>query len=203
MKKTAAGIYMIKNNISGNTYIGSTSNLSRRISRHKYVIKNCLRDNLYILEDAQKYGLNSFEFNILEHCNVDDLKDREDHYFKLYNPTYNVWPTIFSAKNRHYSSEQKENLVQSALINLDKINLNKEANSLKLKAAWIRRKNNPNFQQIMSKSSRIGSSHSEETRKSMSKNRLGKKKPEGFGDKIRQIRMRTKLINGKFKKKEQ
>lgn len=192
MKKTDSGVYMIRNTVSGNTYIGSAKNISKRFAGHRFTLKKGIRNNLGMLNDYSIYGASSFEYIIVEFCDIPCLKERESYYFDLYKPTYNVWKTIYSAKGRAYTPEQKERIVASAIINLKSINTEKELQSIKLKNAWIKRRNDPNFQETIAKCSRLGMIHSEETKSEMSKNRLGKKKPDSMKEKTRQRRLGTK-----------
>lgn len=172
---------------SGNFYIGSSKNVSKRIGRHKYVLKNNIYDNSRIKEDAIKYGIDSFIFEVLEYCDDSERLQKEQHYYEKLNPYYNVWPSVYSAKNRNYTPEQLQRLKELHKPIKD-IELFKE----KLKLAWIKRKKDPNFKEIMARSSRLGSKHSDETKNLFSIQRKGKPKSEAMKDKLRKFRIGTK-----------
>lgn len=82
-----SGIYKITNTITDEFYIGSSKNIKHRWVKHKCpsTWKNCPNNTLYI--DMQKYGLNNFTFEILEE--TDNLKEREQYWINLLQPTYN------------------------------------------------------------------------------------------------------------------
>jgi group I intron endonuclease len=46
--------------------------------------------NLNIQSDLKQYGRNTFVFGIIEHCEPEQLLERERYYINLYNPEYNL-----------------------------------------------------------------------------------------------------------------
>jgi group I intron endonuclease len=89
------GVYEIKLG-SDFSYIGSTKNLKKRCSQHLSQLNSNIHVNKNIQNDFNKYGLDSFQFSILETTNDHDtaLKLEEkiiNEYFhcgkKLYNKT--------------------------------------------------------------------------------------------------------------------
>ena len=85
--KKKVGIYMITNITNGNRYIGSSRNILKRWSTHKYDAK---RRSLPLYDDIREFGLDQFEFIILEECTVDELKVREQYYIDKLHPEYNI-----------------------------------------------------------------------------------------------------------------
>lgn len=80
------GVYGI---FEGDTclYVGESQQYKRRISDHKYYIKNPFissTPNFYT--KLQKHR--NITFKILEACN--DHKDKEQHYIDTYKPLYNI-----------------------------------------------------------------------------------------------------------------
>lgn len=85
------GIYCIRNKINDKKYIGKSINIEQRFSAHKTVLVKTDRDkkktNRYLHSAVQKYGLDSFEFTILEvftDIDEDMLKDRELYWMDFY-----------------------------------------------------------------------------------------------------------------------
>lgn len=181
-----SGVYRIQNMVTGKIYIGSSNDIYKRIGRHKYVLKKGLNENIRMKQDCEKYGLNSFLFGIVEYCEKGKLKEREQHYFQLWNPQYNVWKNIYSAKNREYTKEQLKyfKTYQHGPKDLKKF-------SETLKKAWVIKREKYTSEELfkIKSDSRKGIKHSEETKKLFSLQRKGKKKPSGFGEKIREVRL--------------
>lgn len=79
------GIYMIVNTVNGKKYIGSSSNVKRRLRDHLYSFRS--KSNFKNLQnDFEKFGEESFKFKIIEEVNNKDiLKKREDYYIEKLN----------------------------------------------------------------------------------------------------------------------
>lgn len=87
-----SGIYFIKNKINNKIYIGSSIDLKRRISAHKYLLKNNKHYNLYLQRAWNKNTFKNFEFIIFE--TFDDiaekeLREKEENYIKNFKSLYN------------------------------------------------------------------------------------------------------------------
>jgi hypothetical protein len=186
------GVYKIRNKVSEKLYIGSSVNVYRRFYRHRQVLREELLENLRIKEDCEKYGIDSFEFEVIEYCEKDILKKREQFYFEKLCPQYNVWKSVYSATDREYTDEQIENFKKIKHPIKDK-----EAFKKKLKIAWITRKAGPDFKEKHG-NARRGISHSEETKLKMSMMRKGKTKSSEWKVKIGKSKIGKKLINGKY-----
>ncbi len=88
--KIPSGVYMITCNKNGKRYIGSSNQPNRRKKEHWCLSNDPIRySNVEMRNDMLEYGREYFTFNILEHCSVDMLIQRERYYQKLYNPEYN------------------------------------------------------------------------------------------------------------------
>lgn len=75
-----SGIYQILNKLNGNFYIGSAINLNARFGSHKYDLNTNQHHNTHLQRAWNKYGINTFEFKILEYCEPDKLIEREQWY---------------------------------------------------------------------------------------------------------------------------
>jgi group I intron endonuclease len=60
------GIYKITNKINGKYYIGSSSDLKRRLGQHKCMLKHNRHDNQHLQNAWNKYGKKQFEFSIVK-----------------------------------------------------------------------------------------------------------------------------------------
>ena len=84
---------MIKNILNEKIYVGKSSDIKTRWSRHKYELNKGIHVNTYLQNAWNKYGEDKFEFNIIERCNEDQLNVREIYWIKTldsYNRGYNL-----------------------------------------------------------------------------------------------------------------
>lgn len=75
-----SGIYCITNKINGKKYVGLSKDIYRRWGEHKRVPfnKNSKEYHYPIYNAIRKYGLENFEFSIIEKCDGEEqLKERE------------------------------------------------------------------------------------------------------------------------------
>lgn len=81
------GIYSITNKITGDMYIGQTSNdFEIRWQHHKNDLINNKHTNEYIQRAWSKYGEKAFEFKTVHICDeLDILNDLEKYYIKKYD----------------------------------------------------------------------------------------------------------------------
>lgn len=80
------GIYKITNKLNGKIYIGQSINIKRRWNEHK--AKKGEKANLLYF-DFQKYGIENFDFSILQECEQSELDFLEIFYIKKFNSFYN------------------------------------------------------------------------------------------------------------------
>lgn len=90
------GIYRITNLITGESYVGQSSNIRKRWIDHKNRYKNpkSIDYNSRLYNDMRIYGIDNFKFSVIEECNRDELLDKEkfwvaklDSYDNGYNNT--------------------------------------------------------------------------------------------------------------------
>lgn len=89
----SSGVYRIINCVNGKCYVGSSKNLSRRKKDHMRLLESGTHHSTKLKNSLRKYGLLAFEFEVLEHCEVDVLLIREAHWMAVYdtvNSGYNM-----------------------------------------------------------------------------------------------------------------
>lgn len=82
------GIYRFYNKVTGRSYVGQSKNIEERIKQHFTNIrsKHTYSDTYKKMkEDFEKHGKESFAYEVLEECTVDQLDDREGYYAYLFN----------------------------------------------------------------------------------------------------------------------
>lgn len=75
MKKS--GVYYIINNVDGAAYIGSSIDLVRRFSTHKWELRNNRHSNKHLQNAWNLYGEDSFRFTVVEYCAPEVMLERE------------------------------------------------------------------------------------------------------------------------------
>ena len=121
-----SGIYKITNMITGDFYIGSSVNIKWRFTQHKSPSTWALKQGMKLYQAMIQYGLNNFEFEILEETN--DLHNREQYWIEQLHPIYNRnnakgldKEKVKKASKRYYNVH-KENFKEYYKSNCDKWN---------------------------------------------------------------------------------
>jgi len=85
--KRKAGIYRWINKVNGKSYVGSSTDLSRRF-RHYFSLKSLKgsKGASYINRSLLKYGYSKFKLEILKYCSPEKCIKWEQYYFDLFNP---------------------------------------------------------------------------------------------------------------------
>ncbi len=79
----SCGIYKITNKNNNKCYIGLSKNIEERWERHKTNYK--YEPNKILYKAFTKYGLESFEFEIIEKCSEEELGKRETYWIEYYH----------------------------------------------------------------------------------------------------------------------
>jgi len=98
----SCGIYTITNNYDNRFYIGSTLCFKRRYSDHKNRLKKKKHANPYLQAFVNKYGIETFSFNLLFICSKECLVFNEKHWIETFKPQLNVKKII----NRPVSDDE-------------------------------------------------------------------------------------------------
>lgn len=106
--KNKTGIYCWYNNINGNFYIGSATDLRNRINDYFQPSYYKDKKNLIIIRAILKYGIGNFSLIILEYTTVENLLEREQHWLDKLNPEYN---TLERAGNSQGYKQTPENIL--------------------------------------------------------------------------------------------
>lgn len=91
IKIKKAGIYKITNTISKNAYVGQARVIGSRIKSHlSSTFKPTAKDYNYPIHVAiRKYGLDAFEFEVLELCDISKLNEQEKYWVAYYDTRNN------------------------------------------------------------------------------------------------------------------
>ncbi len=185
------GIYKITNVVNNKCYVGSTINADRRWNGHKRALKKQIHCNRYLQRAWDKYGEQSFTFEIIE--NVLDksrLIEREQYYLNTLKPEYCI---------RKIAVDSNAGLIWTTS---SKKKLSKQRKGRKLSKIW---KENISLSQTGKKHSeetkrKIGLAHkgirlSEETKKKISIAKTGRLASEETKQKLSSLRKGRKPNN--------
>lgn len=122
-----SGIYIIKNIINDKIYVGSSLNLNSRKYKHFWMLKNGVHDNEYLQNSYNKYGNDSFIFEVVDICDPKNLIIKENEYIDKYKSNLLEFGYNLAKVNEFRRNTFNENIK----IKLSKHNLNKNGNFTK------------------------------------------------------------------------
>lgn len=77
------GIYEIRNVENNKVYVGSSLDLNRRFTDHKYLLRKNKHHSPILQRAWNKYGESNFEFSIIEYCSEEEIISREQHWSNM------------------------------------------------------------------------------------------------------------------------
>lgn len=93
------GLYEIRNNLNGHFYVGSSTDIDRRIYIHQYLLRNGHHHNVHLQRAWNKYGSSVFEFNVVkllprDECIGEEQKLLDIHFGKSYSYNVDKWAKL-------------------------------------------------------------------------------------------------------------
>nr|DAN24130.1 MAG TPA: intron associated endonuclease [Caudoviricetes sp.] len=175
-------VYKISNVITGNVYIGVTNNFKRRISSHKYRLNKGNHYSKLMQEDFNLYGLDSFEFDIIED-NIDTFDKAtktESECIMKFNAIENGYNKLINNAGRNSENTTQETLLRQTIANKKTANLpkNKEISRQKFLKLW----QDPEYRKKMLERNigntfNLGKHLSDEAKKRISESHMGERNP--------------------------
>lgn len=219
----ASGIYQIRNKVNEKRYVGSSVDIEWRQYEHLYNLRLGEHYNKYLQNAFNKYGEESFKFEIVEIIdNTKRLIKKEQYYIDKLSPEYNMCPIAGNCLGRKHSEKFKRKLSEFMKEWWTPERRQKRSKS-------FRGEKNPNYGKPMSEEQKrkiskaqlgktlteehkrklrvksLGRKHTEEAKKKMSK--YAQNRPEEFNRKIgeglkkywarRRLPLEEKIIEGK------
>ena len=89
MTEKISAVYKITNTITGDFYIGSSNNVKLRWAQHKWPSYWNKQPNNPMYIDMKNYGIDKFDFQVLEEVEAGSLKEKEQYFIETLKPTYN------------------------------------------------------------------------------------------------------------------
>lgn len=127
------GIYEFFNLENGKRYVGSSKDIYNRLHEHYYNLKSNKAHNKHFQAAWNKYGEESFLYNVLEFCNEDVRFEREQYYIDFIQPEYNLTNNVIANTGHKVSKECKEKISET----LKKKYLSGEIETYKQEHNWI------------------------------------------------------------------
>ena len=110
MFRQLPGIYKITNTVNNKVYVGSSINVSTRITAHKHCLKANKHHNSYLQASYNKYKEVSFMFEVIVYCDEDELTFHEEFYINFYksnNSSFGYNLESFDRGRKRHSEETK------------------------------------------------------------------------------------------------
>ncbi len=103
-----SGIYKIINLKNRKCYIGSSIDIKDRFRDHKSYLKKNKHHCIALQRAYNKYGVENFLYDIIEHCDSSILIEREQYYLDNLKPEYNSLKIAGSSKGYKFGKQSKE-----------------------------------------------------------------------------------------------
>ena len=162
-----SGIYKITNLANGKYYYGSSCNLKVRLNKHKSDLLAGRHDNKHLQAAYNKYGIDSFKYEIVLYCSKTDCYLYEQRILDVYWDggllCYNIAKDAKAPTRGQKLSEETKNKISVATIGKPKSDKTKQAMS----------------EAMLGNTKWLGKIHSEETKFKM-------KKPKANTDNMKQ-----------------
>lgn len=102
------GIYIIKNKINDNVYIGQSVDIQARWYAHLRSSRGKMQDSFTQLHQAmQTLGASNFFCEILEECLIELLNEKEIYYIKKYDSYYHGYNMTLGGESNHYETNPR------------------------------------------------------------------------------------------------
>lgn len=179
---TPAGVYEIRNTLNGKVYIGSSVNVGRRLAAHRQALARGNHSSRHLQAAWARHGADAFSFRKLLICAPDNLVLYEQLLVDGCNALdpasgYNKRTVVQSNAGMKLTEEHKCKIAASVPRGEAHQYFGKRLSEAAYKAAADLKRAN---------------GLSPEWRASLSSSRKGKKKPEGFGEKISALKQGAK-----------
>lgn len=122
------GVYKITCKENGCVYVGQSVNIIKRFCNHRYALKNNTHSNKYLQDDFNKYGIDSFLFEVVTEVSYSKLNEVEQYYIDYYGKTGNTYNIIQRVcRNKHNKHNKYEKGDDEPLLTGEQIKQIREA----------------------------------------------------------------------------
>lgn len=93
------GIYKYENKLNHQVYIGQSINIEKRYAQHLYDAKYRPERGTGIDKAIHKYGIENFDFSIIEECTQEELDEKEQKWIEFYDSYHNGYNCSIGGKS--------------------------------------------------------------------------------------------------------
>lgn len=171
----AAGIYRIRNTTNGKIYVGSSQNFEKRRKTHFYRLGLGTHANPKLQAAYNKYGVDSFVFEIIELCEVETLLEREQFYIDsmVFEESYNLARFAGSPMRGRKHSDQTRTKLKAARAQNPSSNMKGKSHTDDAKYRMSINTSGEKNPMFGVPSPMTGKNHTEEVKQNLSKQRTG------------------------------
>lgn len=110
------GIYKITNTINNHAYIGLAVNITDRWAQHRNPYNHDREDTKVLYKAFEKYGIENFNFEVLEECSPEMLGAREKYWIAYYDTFYNGYNMTAGGETHIGDSHPRHKLTEKDVI---------------------------------------------------------------------------------------
>ena len=112
------GIYKITNLVNGHSYIGLSTNIEKRFCYHKNPYNWNREKDKTLYKAILKYGIDNFNFEILEECSIEELSEKEKFYIDKYDTFHNGYNMTAGGEDNSGDSHPRHKLTKEDVIDI-------------------------------------------------------------------------------------
>lgn len=103
-----SGVYRMLNIVTGECYVGSSTNLGNRLAVHRYRMTNRIHCNRNVQAAFDEHGINAFSFEVLKVvADKSQLIAYEQQFIDQLKPAYNLAPLAGTCLGVKHTPEHK------------------------------------------------------------------------------------------------
>lgn len=199
-----SGIYQILCRPTGKIYVGSSVWLAKRKRHHREGLLSGTHHNSYLQKAWNKYGIDAFEYSVLEYCKKENLTVREQHYIDLFRAAdskygFNLQPKAYSNLGMVYGPEVRARMSAAkkgspgtlSPLQIEELRERMKGNSFRLGIKHTLETCNKMKEKRRGKKPALGMKHTDEYKKAMSERVKGIPLSKEHSEKI------SKALKGK------
>ena len=112
------GIYKITNQINGHSYIGLSTHIEDRWNYHKTPYNWEREKDKSLYKAIIKYGIDNFNFEILEECSPEQLSEKEKYYIEKYDTFHHGYNMTAGGEDNQGDSHPGHKLTTDDIIDI-------------------------------------------------------------------------------------